>query len=474
MAYFVIEDFKIGLDKRRLPAATPAGALITLQNGHINRGGEIEKAKKFVSKYTLPAGTFGLSALGTSLYVFGSAADPGVPYGVTYQRLQHEAAAAMSELMTWDIFAGQIFATARYANADRRAFYNATIIAGLQAGSGTDFDGLVISSAALTYKNKVYLTSGTNLLFSAGGDASEFDEMVTGSGLIDFSVHVSNEAELNGLAAYQNYLAVLSTQNIAIWQTDPDPASYELIQVLPNLGTNAPRSVVSFGDYDIFFLSDTGVRSLRAVNSSLSAGVSDVGTPIDDLIVAHMDTLSPEVIRTACAILEPKDGRYLLSLGDTIYVFSFFQASKISAWSTWSPGFNITDFVTLAGRLYGRSGNTIYLLGGDDNDEYTDQEVIVEMPFLDARTLATWKEWEGLDVICEGAWRVDVNSNPNKHGDPAAWTTVANLTENTTDKAMIGLDQYGPVLQFRFVHQGEGDAKLSKVIIHYKADRYTP
>ena len=47
-AYLQIEDFKGGLDGRRLEVSAPAGSLKVFQNGHINRGGEIEIAKKWV------------------------------------------------------------------------------------------------------------------------------------------------------------------------------------------------------------------------------------------------------------------------------------------------------------------------------------------------------------------------------------------------------------------------------------------
>lgn len=468
MAYFVIEDFHTGLDKRRMEQATPAGALITLQNAVINRGGEVDKAKKFAAKYMLPAGTFGLAALGSALYVFGSGADPGVPAGVTYQQLAHEGALAMTELLNADVFAGQIFATAQYSDGSRRAFNNGTIVAGLQSGSGTIFAGLVLSTAVLTYKNKEYLTSGTNLLFSKSGDAAIFDEATSGSGLIDQSLYVSKDTDIVGLASYQNSLAVFSSENVAIWAVDPDPTAYDLIQILPNIGTIAPRSVRSFGDHDVFFLSDTGVRSLRAINSSLAAGVSDVGTPIDDLIIAKIDELSAEEVRIAAAIIEPKDGRYFLGLGDTIFAFSYFPLSKVSAWSTMDTGFNITYFAKAEGRLYARAGNEIYLFGGDNNDEYTDQPVIVETPYLDARSIATWKEWIGIDLILEGLWDVYINTNPNM---PDEWTLTARVFENTTEKKRISLEARAPAIKLKFVHQGEGRARLSKIIVHYKGTR---
>lgn len=469
MPYLVIEDFKVGLDTRRLEQASQAGALVTLQNAHINRGGEIEKAKKFAAKYNLPGMTFGLAALGLELYVFGSNIDPGVPAGVNYKQLQHEAGAVptMSAFLRADVFASKLFTVAKYDNDDVRPAYDGVVVSDFLAGSGHFAAGLVVNSALLVYKNKVYLVSGTNLLFSGSGAPMDFDTAVAGAGLIDVSTQVANEQDLNGLASYQNSLAVFSGRNIHIWSTDPDPDAYAMIQVLPNLGTVAPKSIASLGDHDLFFLSGTGIRSLRAINSSLSAGITDVGTPIDDLVIATMAALTEAQIAQAVAVIEPKDGRYILALGTLLFVFSYFFSSKISAWSTYNPGLTFSDFAVIGSRLYGRAGDIIYLYGGDDNDEYVSDPVVVET-IVDGRGIATWKSWQGMDLICRGTWDVYVNTNPNSFDDSTKMVKTATITEHTVDKLRIALQQYGPLLKLRFVHQRTGPAVLSKIIMHYE------
>ena len=74
--------------------ATP-GTLVTLENAHITRGGEIEKRPAFVELADLPSNTTGLAASGGQIYVFGDAAPssinfaPGTPSNINYVRLQH-------------------------------------------------------------------------------------------------------------------------------------------------------------------------------------------------------------------------------------------------------------------------------------------------------------------------------------------------------------------------------------------------
>src|SRR3546814_10705493 len=59
--YLLIEDFKLGLDRRRSRETGVPGSPWTLVNAHITRGGEIERMKKPVPAYTLPSGTFGMA-----------------------------------------------------------------------------------------------------------------------------------------------------------------------------------------------------------------------------------------------------------------------------------------------------------------------------------------------------------------------------------------------------------------------------
>jgi hypothetical protein len=71
MPYISINNFKYGLDTRRSELSSVPGSLMTLNNAHINQGGEIEKRKAFVN-YPLPAATYGMLATQSTVYVFGS------------------------------------------------------------------------------------------------------------------------------------------------------------------------------------------------------------------------------------------------------------------------------------------------------------------------------------------------------------------------------------------------------------------
>lgn len=99
MAYLNIHDWKFGMDRRRPQFVGIPGTLWTLENGVITRGGDIERAKKWVAQYALPAGqTFGLATLRGQPWVFGSRGAPVMPKGVQYQQLTPGASSPDAEM----------------------------------------------------------------------------------------------------------------------------------------------------------------------------------------------------------------------------------------------------------------------------------------------------------------------------------------------------------------------------------------
>lgn len=463
MPYIIIEDFRAGLDRRKLPVSSPQGSLQTLSNAHITRGGEVEKRLAMVPQFSLPTGeTFGLAGANGVLYTFGSAAAPAVPTGITYQRLQHPAAQPMIGLVTAEFFDGKIFAVARYANGDVKHFYDGTLVADWTAGSGASVAG-ASAVALLTHGDKMYAEHESILSFSAIAAPTDW-KTAAGFGFKNMSNQSAGSETLTALGRYQNLMAVFARRNIQIWYMDPDPLQNVQKQVLANIGTFAPRSVISFGDVDVFFLADSGIRSLRARDSSNQSGVSDVGTPIDDYVLDYLKTLTEAQRTAAVAVLEPISGRYILAVGSRVFVFSYFATARISAWSTYDLGFSVSDFVADDGRVWARGGDTVYLLGGEDGATYDAAEVEVDLPYIDGRAVATFKQFTAIDIVCEGEWQVYVNTDPN---NPTAETLIAIVNSTTLPADAIGMVGRSPVVKLRLVSNSDGPAKLSKVVIHY-------
>lgn len=561
MPYFAIEDFRAGMDSRRMAVLSVPGSLLSLVNGHINRGGEIEKRLAFVPQITMPAGTFGLSAVGGTLYTFGSAASvtfpAGTPANMVYQQLAHPTGVAMAKIIHTSAFAGKTYVIAQYADGSIYHFYNGTRhaeyveararasfsitggtlggvsatasftvtgginsasdrITSIRAGTlsimtqaiqhngnnaataaaiaaaintfvgdpdftatvsgstvtitsvtkGTAFNGLALtlgltggftvgavgnfaggvdnaitamtvdgvsiigtvvmhtgdnaataaklaaeinehqstpdyralavgnqvhvtiqlagtvhngktmaitatgnvtlstSSVTLagganlttgpntsTYlpgeyskpaKSKLYSTSQSLIHFSGISDPLEVNDPTKEAGFVDLSTNAEGSERLTAIANYQQNLAIFSERTVQIWFVDVLGSGNQQLQVLNNTGAIAPLSVQEIGDSDVFYLSESGIRSLRARDSSNAAFATDIGNPIDTLV---LDDISADrlTVRESRAVLEPRDGRYILAVGRKCYVFSYFPASRVSAWSVYEPGFAVTD-----------------------------------------------------------------------------------------------------------------------------------
>lgn len=465
MPYVIIEDFRAGLDRRKMAAASVQGSLQVCTNAHITNGGEIEKRLAFVSMFTA-AQTFGLEGAAGVLYVFGSVASPAVnPANATYQQLDNSGE-AMNRLVASELFDGKVFAVAGYANGDVKHFYDAAAVTDFDSGSGADVADQKLTSL-LTFGDKMYGAAGPVLFFSVVADATKWKDAGSdvGSGLKNMSNHAAGSEVLTGLGKYQNSMAVFSRRNVQLWDLDPDPDRNAKRQILSNIGTYAGKSIVPFGEIDVFFLADTGVRSLRARTNSDRAGVFDVGTPIDAELKAYLRTLNEDQRAAAVGAIEPGSGRYVLAVADRCYVFSHFPESKVSAWSRYDLGFPISDFVSDDGKLWARSGDTVYLYGGSDGQTFDSDTVEIELPYIDGRTIATFKSWTGFDIVCEGDWEVSINTDPRQ---PDVWSVSQRVQGTTVALETLGMVGHSPVIKLKLVNQAAGAAKISKVVVHYQ------
>lgn len=460
-----IREFTGGLDARRLRETTAGGVLILAKDGHINRGGEFEQRAAFVKMYSLPAGaTKGLAATTAGLFVFGAGTEPAdMPAEIAYQQLAPGDGATLSKVLSTTLFKGKLAVAAKFSDGDVFDFYDGTKITDWPAGSG-------FATFLKTIQQKLYGVAGPNLLFSAVSDATKFNSG-TGYGFIDMSTQATGSEQLTAIAEYQQYVAIFAGRTIQIEFVDPDPVNNKLSQTLNNTGTIAPRSVVQFGDNDVFYLDKSGVRSLRARQTINVAFSSDTGNPIDDLVIAKLKSLTADERASAISVIEPDDGRLWVALKDEIYVFSYFTGSKVSAWSTYSPGFNIDDIAEFDGTLYLRSGDDIYAYGGvGETVEYDDTQAEAWLPYLDANKPTQIKHFTGFDAAVRGTWEVRVSFDPED--EPS--DKIATISRSTFGREKMPALGEGTHISLRFKAVDRpvagGPAKLSSAVILHDLD----
>lgn len=140
MPYFLIGDFRSGLDVRKSSLTAEAGTLQSFVNGHVTRGGEVEKRKEFTDTGDLLAATHSLVAARgggvPGLFVFGSVASPGgLPAGVTYQRLQHpDGTSSMTGVAASTLFDGRPYVVADFEDGSQFHYYDGALVLDWGAG----------------------------------------------------------------------------------------------------------------------------------------------------------------------------------------------------------------------------------------------------------------------------------------------------------------------------------------------------
>ena len=466
MPYATIQDFRLGLDRRKRRATGIPGSLWECTNAHISRGGEIEKRKAFVAKYALPAGTFGLQSNGTTLYAFGSIAPPSMPSGISYQQLIAPGTPSMTAVLDSCSFAGNTYVIATYSDGTTHHFSNAVRV--------TDWDGGANKPASKgivcrTYKSKVHSLYGTTWWQSKTNTPATFDSTQTGSGFQDLSQSDEFSASLTAMTPYQTSMAFFSRNNVQLWNVDVDPTKNVFVQTIGNTGTRANKSAVTVGNTDVYYLSDSGIRSLRARDASNAAYVNDVGTPIDPLVTEALRNLDAATTAAAAGIVEPIDGRFMLSIGSNVYTFSYFPGAKISAWSVYSPGFTITNWSLHLQGVYARSGDTVYKYGGDDNNTYDSSTVTVTTPFMTLNRVEDDKYITGYDIAVEGTWDVYLLSDPR---DENVQVKLGTVTGFTYVLQALGAVTSTPVFALKLVNQSSGAAWIGNLTVTY--DKIVP
>jgi hypothetical protein len=319
-----------------------------------------------------------------------------------------------------------------------------------------------------TIGTKVYTLSESDLQFSSVGDPLDWDggDGGVGFGFIDTSSYTSGSEDLTAVVEFRDAGAVFSQRTIQIWQLEPDPDNNALRQRLRNTGTSCPKSITQYGDGDIFYLDEYGLRSLRARGSSTAASTYGVGVKVDPLIVAKLRSLTETERSLVVGLIEPVTGNFWLIMKDTIFVYAYFEEEKVSGWTTYLPGFTVDDAVVFNRRVYLRSGDTIYVYGGLATGQTTDATV-AEMwtAYQDGEDPTKAKTWRAFDAAVDGEWEVAVGTSLR---DTDEEDDVCIISRTTYNDERIGLVGQSTHASLRFRSRGTGAATVGACALHYE------
>jgi hypothetical protein len=185
------------------------------------------------------------------------------------------------------------------------------------------------------------------------------------AGYIPVLTHASGDRRIQGLGTYDDKMAVIFSDAVQLWATDPQPSNITLVRVINGPGTDQPRSVVNVLG-DLFYFTRGGFRSLHmATVTGQIQEQDDIGGPIDDLA-------KEEKGEVGVALWSQRRGQYLCAFGSRVYAYRYSPKSKRMGWTTWELGVSVDAVVEQAGQTYLRAGDMLYVLDPeyDDGSEF--------------------------------------------------------------------------------------------------------
>lgn len=207
MAYFVVQDFSSGLDVRKSPWTSANGSLQQLSDGHITRGGEVEKRKALQLVGELPSSTRAIisgkpaGSESNTIIVFGAGAAPtGLPPGVQYQQLAHPDGPSFEivDIVDATLFDGRAYVVAEYSDGNQFHFYNGSLVTDWGAG---------IVRASMTTNDLIAEHMRGLINGQSGYTASRSGSTVTVTGPVGANYAVAVESQDGGGNPNQNIVA---------------------------------------------------------------------------------------------------------------------------------------------------------------------------------------------------------------------------------------------------------------------------
>lgn len=142
--------------------------------------------------------------------------------------------------------------------------------------------------------------------------------------------------EITALVAHNNLLFVFGRRQILIYAGAEDPATMKLSDTIVGIGCIARDSVQKTGE-DVWFLSDTGVRSIARTIQEKSAALSPISKNVSDDLQVVIDAEDADLIKSG---FSATNGFYLLTFptSDVTYCFDTRQrlpdgSAKVTTWT---------------------------------------------------------------------------------------------------------------------------------------------
>lgn len=350
------------------------------------------------------------------------------------------------------------------------------------------------SGLMVTIGSRVFAISddGKEVKFCAVGDPTDWTTSGN-AGFLPVAQHFGSGSRAYGLGVYQGKLAVFTDKSIQLWTVDPDPTAMAIDNVINGIGTRHHGSIVSLNG-DLLFLSDSGIRSLTTLQSSLFPSGVDLGLPVDSIATSPalvLESSTGAQYSTVLALGALPFSQYWVHAPDWTFgatgeygwlAWSYSRQAKLNAWA-WhgaggSPRAKISGWAVLGNKVYARTDKEAYLLQMapgvftlDQTETGTYASCAVSTQWLDFGKPGQRKALVGIDFDGVGVNAVSVNVSVG--GDRTGYLadTIAvgsNQSGWTYSGELLPVNADGTEFRISFSGGGLGEVQINRFTLYWE------
>lgn len=320
------------------------------------------------------------------------------------------------------------------------------------------------------------VTKAASRLFSTGDDVVRYcaagaaRDWTTSSdaGFLGVSLQQDTTSDPTAVGTFEDALVVAFADGSQIWDVAVDPSANAIRKRMDGVGTKHPASMASFYR-DLVFASPFGARSMSVQENVERIDETDVGVPIDPLVIEAQATHEAGSVLPVFGVWLQQLGQYWLiyqdGTGSRVFAYSFSRSSKLAAWSEYTFPIVITGACSVGGKVYVRSAYSLYEL---DATQYTDDgaaiDVDVQMAFQDAKLPGVSKMFTGADFVFSGTATVSYLYDPS---DVTKETVPQTVTGDSRAGTIVPVEVTAAAIAPRFRHSAAEAFSVDLATLYY-------
>ena len=478
MEVITFDRFEGGIDLRKAQQVSDANRLVECKNAYVTTGFAINKRPGLdkISASALPSTTKGMFIFNRAMHVVSHQAESlpslsGFSVGtgklsstITNHVLTNPASASDPVARVWDAqtMNNQLYIVVEYVSGTIRHWYNDVVI--------TDANCPNSKSIAIV-SEKIWATKDDGTVhYSATGDPTDWttrDDAGGSAGLPTGREAMGDSIPL-ALGAYRSKLVVFNSDNTQVWNTDVNPININLETVLGSIGSQWSMCINPVGD-DLFFLTDSGFRSIGQQIYTGNLQDTDVGSPIDELVQAKLLAET----RVGSGTFEPASafyhglGQYMCFIDKEIFVFTFARMSRVTAWSRYLTQYTIQNIAPYGEYMFVRMNNDVYVFNpaSFQDDGATAIPLEITSSYQAFKKPGRWKQIFGQDVMFNGTANVSHRWDAR---DPTQETTAISLSSDTRPGPLIPVELMTTECGFKITQSSNTEFKLNGLSYYYE------